>query len=59
MSDKGEGKSQVYAEILGEAVKIVPSETAGFLVLFDKKPTQASAWLMSVPHYILHDYYRY
>ena len=42
MSAKGEGRSQVYAQIVGEAVNIHPNEIAGLTVSFDKKPTQAS-----------------
>ncbi len=40
MSDKGEGRSQVHAQIVGEVVNVHPSEIAGWMVLFDKKPTQ-------------------
>ena len=40
MSAKGEGRSQVYAQIVGDVVKVRPSEAARLSVSFDKKPTQ-------------------
>ena len=42
MSAKGEGRSDVYAQIVGEVVKIHPKEIPGLTVSFDKKPTQVS-----------------
>ena len=42
MSAKGEGRSQVYAQIVGEVVKVHPNHVAGLTVSFDKKPTQVS-----------------
>ena len=35
-----DGRSDVYAQIVGDVVKVVPDETAGWMVSFDKKPTQ-------------------
>ena len=40
MSAKGEGRSQVYAQIVGDVVRVHPSEAARLSVSFDKKPTQ-------------------
>ncbi len=40
MTAKGEGRSQVYAQILGEEVTLHSSEETGFTVEFDKSPTQ-------------------
>ena len=40
MSNKGEGRSQVFARILGDEVKLQSVETTGFLVDFDKIPTE-------------------
>ena len=38
MSAKGEGRSQVYAQIVGEVVNVQPNEEPGFSFSFDKKP---------------------
>ena len=43
MSAKGEGRSQVYAQILGDEVELHSSEVAGFTVEFDRTPTQVWA----------------
>ena len=43
MSAKGEGRSDVYAQIVGEVVKIKPIDIAGLTISFDKKPTQVDS----------------
>ncbi len=40
MTAKGEGRSQVYAQILADEVTLHLSEETGFTVEFDKSPTQ-------------------
>ena len=39
MSAKGEGRSQVFAQIVGDVIKVQPNGESGFTFLFDKKPT--------------------
>ena len=51
MSAKGEGRSQVYAEIVGDVVEVHAKEKSGLAVLFDKRPTQVSnthMWLITI-----------
>ena len=42
MSAKGEGRSQVYAQIVGDVVEVHSSEKTGLTISFDKKPTLVS-----------------
>lgn len=40
MSDRGEGKSVVFAEMVGDVIKIHSSDQTGLSVEFDKSPTE-------------------
>lgn len=42
MSSKGEGRSDVYTQIVGDEVQVVANENAGSVVIFDKQPSQVS-----------------
>ena len=46
MSDKGGGKVQVYAQIVGEVVEMLPSKEGNSFVSFDPKPAQVGAFLV-------------
>ena len=40
MTKRGEGRSQIFAEIVGNEVTVCSSDKTGFSVTFNKKPTQ-------------------
>ena len=56
MSAKVEGRSQVYAQIVGEVVEVYCNKEAGFTVFFDKKPTEVSLSLLC-HNFIIINYY--
>ena len=42
MSEKGEGRSAVFAEIEGDEVAVQPIVNPDLTITFDKKPTKVS-----------------
>lgn len=40
MTEKGEGRSDVFAEINGDEVMVCPKSEQGFIITFDKTPAQ-------------------
>lgn len=40
MTEKGEGRSDVFAEIDGNEVTVCPKNETGFNIMFDKTPAQ-------------------
>ena len=50
MSAKGEGRSQVYAQIVGDVVEVHPTKKTGSTISFDKEPTLVSIVEIRDPH---------
>ena len=48
MTKRGEGRSQVFAEITGDEVTVHSSEKTGFSVTFDKKPTKVCMYRIQI-----------
>ena len=42
MTEKGEGRSDVFAEIDGDSISIFPQNASGFKITVDKTPAQVS-----------------